>query len=339
MKHAVLMACAGLALSATSAMAQDVTLRIHHFMSERATLHAQTLVALEEALETKSDGRIEVQLFAAMSLGGGPADLYDQAADGAVDIILTLPGYTAGRFPQTEVFELPFLMEDVPATGGAFYDMVQADLQDGEYDQTKILGAWVHGRGALHSETPIASLADMAGQEVRGPTRMITNLLGELGAIPVGMPLPAIPENLSKGVLTGTALPWEITPSIRLAELVTNHTEFDSAKAFYTATFILAMNWDAYDDMPEDLRALLDAETGKAFSMQASAAMAAADKVGRQVAVDAGNTFVLLDAAEVALWEQAAQPVYDAWIADSADEGFDGAATIAKARELIAANQ
>lgn len=332
-------AAAIMAVSASMATAQDVSLRIHHFMSEGSTLHTETLMALEKALESKSGGRIAVDLFASMSLGGTPADLYDQAVDGAVDIILTLPGYTAGRFPQTEVFELPFLMESVPATGGAFYDMVQSDLQDGEYDETKILGAWVHGPGVLHGKTPITTLEDMAGRETRGPTRAITNLLGELGAIPVGMPLPAIPENLSKGVINSTALPWEITPSIRLSELVTNHTEFDSDKALYTATFILAMNWDAYDAMPEDLRALLDAETGKTFSMNASASMQAADAVGRQIAVDAGNTFVLLDPAEVARWEAAAQPVYDKWIEASAGEGFDGAETIAKARALIAANK
>ena len=326
-------------VAATASMAQDVTLRIHHFMSDRSVLHAETLTALEQALESKSDGRIAVELFASMSLGGTPADLYDQAVDGAVDIILTLPGYTAGRFPQTEVFELPFLMEDVRATGGAFYDLVQSDLQDSEFDEAKILGAWVHGRGVLHSKTPITSLEDMAGRETRGPTRAITNLLGELGAVPVGMPLPAIPENLAKGVITSTALPWEITPSIRLSELVTHHTEFDSPKALYTATFILAMNWDAYDAMPDDLRALLDAETGKTFSMDASSTMEAADTVGRQIATDAGNSFVLLDPAEVDRWIAAAQPVYDKWIAASADEGFDGAATVEKARALIAANQ
>ncbi|MEL6959775.1 MAG: TRAP transporter substrate-binding protein [Pseudomonadota bacterium] len=323
--------------AASSVAAQDVTLRVHHFMSEASGLHADMLVPFKESIEEASDGRIEIELFAAMSLGGTPPDLYDQAADGAVDIILTLPGYTSGRFNRTEVFELPFLMDDTVAGSKAFYDLVEAELQDGEYDETHILSAWVHSRGHLHAETPIRSLEDLSGLEMRGPTRMVTDLLGELGAIPVGMPLPAIPENLSKGVISGAALPWEITPSIRLAEMVTNHTVIEEGPALYTATFILAMNIDAYEDMPDDLRAILDAETGKAMAEFAGNVMRDRDQVGRDAA--AANTFIELDDAELARWVDAAAPVYDRWVERATEEGFDGQAAIDQARALIEANQ
>ena len=324
---------------ASAAAAQEVTLRVHHFMSGKATLHTRFLEPWAERLETESDGRIAVELFDSMSLGGRPGDLYDQAVDGAVDVILTLPGYTAGRFNQTEVFELPFIMEDNVATTGAFWDLIESDLQDGEYEDVKVLAGWLHGPGVVHGEEPIESLEDMAGRDTRGPTRLATDLLDELGANPVGMPLPAIPESLSKGVINATLLPWEITPSIRLAELIHNHTELSGDKALYGATLLLAMNWDSYEAMPDDLRAILDAETGKALSQEAAEIMKIADGEGRQIAMDAGNSFVLLDEAEVARWEAAAQPVYDRFIARAEDEGFDGAALIEKAQALIEANQ
>lgn len=330
-------AAAAFSTAAVTAAAQDVTLRVHHFMAETSGLHADMLVPFKQSIEAASDGRIEIELFASMALGGGPADLYDQAADGAVDIILTLPGYTAGRFNRTEVFELPFLMDDTVAGSKAFYDLVDAELQDGEYDETHILSAWVHSRGHLHSEEPIRTLDDLSGMEMRGPTRVVTDLLGELGAIPVGMPLPLIPENLSKGVISGAALPWEITPSIRLAELVTNHTVIEEGPALYTATFILAMNLDAYEEMPDDLRAILDAETGKAMSEFAGTVMRNRDQVGRDAA--AGNTFIELDEAELARWVDAAAPVYDRWVERAAEDGFDGQAAIDQARALIAANK
>lgn len=325
------------ALTSTSIAAQDVTLRVHHFMAEASGLHADMLVPFKESIEEASDGRIEIELFASMALGGRPGDLYDQAVDGAVDIILTLPGYTAGRFNRTEVFELPFLMDDTVAGSKAFYDLVESDLQDDEYDETHILSAWVHSRGHLHSEEPIRTLEDLQGKEMRGPTRVVTDLLGELGATPVGMPLPLIPENLSKGVISGAALPWEITPSIRLAELVSNHTTIEEGPALYTATFILAMNLDAYDDMPEDLRAILDAETGKTMAEFAGSVMRNRDQVGRDAAD--GNTFIALEGDELARWVDAAAPVYDRWIERATDEGFDGQATIDEARALIEANQ
>lgn len=331
-----LLAGAAFATTATVAAAQDVKLRVHHFLPERASLHAQFLVPWAEQVEAASVGKIDIELFAAMSLGGRPGDLYDQAADGAVDIILTLPGYTSGRFNQTEVFELPFMMPNSKASAGAFWDMIESDLQDGEYDETQILAGWVHGPGVIHTKEPVEKLEDLAGIEMRGPTRIITDLLGEYGATPVGMPLPAIPENISKGVISGAVVPWEVVPSIKLQELVTNHTEFDSDTALYTATFVLAMNLDSYDAMPDDLRAILDAETGKALSMNVGQMMSDWDAPSREISQ--GNNIITLSAEESARWKDAAQPVYDRWIERAADEGFDGTTTIAKAQELIQAN-
>lgn len=330
-------AALALAGTTTAASAQEVTIRLHHFLSERANLHSQMLVPLAESLDKASDGRIKLELFSAMSLGGTPGDLYDQAADGAVDAVMTLPGYTAGRFPGAEVFELPFIMEDSVATSKAFWDLIENTLQDTDFEDTQILTGWVHGPGVIHSKDPINSLEDLAGKELRGPTRLVTDLLGELGATPVGMPLPAIPENISKGVITGAVVPWEIVPAIKLQELVTNHTEIGGPKALYTSVFVLAMNRDAYDAMPDDLRAILDAETGKKLAESAGQMMADSDAGGKSTAE--GNTIVVLDEAEVARWIEGAQPVYARWIEMANAAGFDGAAAIETARALIAANQ
>jgi len=332
----LILAAAGLLLMTTTAAAQEVTLRLHHFMGEKAPLHGKMMVPLAAAIEEASEGRMKVEVFSGMSLGGRPGDLYDQAADGAVDIVVTLPGYTAGRFNRSEVFELPFMMKDPVATAEAYYDLITQELQDGEFEETKILTSWVHGPGVLHSKEPISSLEDMVGQEMRGPTRVVTDLLGELGATPVGMPLPLTPENLSKGVISGTVLPWEVTPSIRLAELVSNHTELSGDTSLYTAVFIMAMNWDSYEGLPDDLRQILDDHTGKGLAASTAQVMLDADAGGRNVA--SGNTFITLDGAEVERWKAAAQPVVDRWVTRAGEMGFDGEAAIAQARALIDAN-
>ena len=332
----LILAAAGLLLMTTAAAAQEVTLRLHHVMGEKAPLHGKMMVPLAAAIEEASEGRMKVEVFSGMSLGGRPGDLYDQAADGAVDIVVTLPGYTAGRFNRSEVFELPFMMKDPVATAEAYYDLITQELQDGEFEETKILTSWVHGPGVLHSKEPISSLEDMVGQEMRGPTRVVTDLLGELGATPVGMPLPLIPENLSKGVISGTVLPWEVTPSIRLAELVSNHTELSGDTSLYTAVFIMAMNWDSYEGLPDDLRQILDDHTGKGLAASTAQVMLDADAGGRNVA--SGNTFITLDGAEVERWKAAAQPVVDRWVTRAGEMGFDGEAAIAQARALIDAN-
>ncbi len=330
-----LAAVAVLATLPISVAAQEVTLRLHQFLPPMATVPNKVLKPWADAVMEKSGGRIKIEHFDAMSLGGGPPELMDQAIEGVADITMTVVGYTPGRFPKTEVFELPFMMTDSVATSKAFMELVETELQDDEYKDVKVLGAWVHGPGVIHSNTGVTTLEDMEGKKLRAPTRIIGDLLKELGATPVGMPLPAIPEALSKGVIDGTVIPWEVTPAIKLSELATNHTEFSGAEALYTATIVTVMNKDAYEAMPDDLRAILDAESGQHLTAFAGAEMLAADKPGRDIAEANGNTIVTLDAAEVARWKAAAQPVVDRWVAEMEAKGIDGQDLITRAKALI----
>jgi TRAP-type C4-dicarboxylate transport system substrate-binding protein len=340
MKRRVLMksvAAAALAFGlAPMAMAQEVTLKLHQFLPPVATVPAKILKPWAAAVEQGAGGKVKIEHYDAMALGGKPTDLMDQAIDGVADIVMTVVGYTPGRFPKTEVFELPFMMTDPIATAKAFQDLVDTDLQAGEYSGVKVLGAWVHGPGLIHSKDPITKLEDLAGKKLRGPTRVISNMLAELGATPVGMPLPAIPEALSKGVIDGTVIPWEVTPSIRLAELAKNHLEFGGKESLYTATIIMVMNKAKYESLPEDVRAAIDAESGMKLAEFAAQVMYDYDKPGRDIAVAAGNTITTLDGAEVARWKEKAKPVVDTWVADMQGKGIDGAALIEQAKALIA---
>lgn len=329
---------AGLVAAVTiggAATAQDVTLRLHQFLPSPATLPSKILVPWAEGVEAASDGRIAIEHFDAMSLGGRPPELMDQARDGVADIVMTVVGYTPGRFPRTEVFELPFMMTDPVATASAYWEMMESDFQQSEFQDMKILGAWVHGPGVIHTKGGIEKLEDMKGVTLRGPTRVINDMLSELGATPIGLPVPGIPEALSKGVVDGTVIPWEVTAALRLPEFVGHHTEFSGDEALYTATFVLAMNKAKYEAMPDDLKAILDAESGAKFSAFAAKVMSDFDTPGRENAVSAGNTIVTLDAAEVERWKEAAAPVVDRWISDMDGKGIDGSALIEQAKALI----
>ena len=331
----LLCGAAFLTLVSGAAVAQEVTLRLHHYLPSTAVVSKLILKPWSSEVEKASGGRIRIEHFDAMALGGRPADLMDQARDGVVDISMTLVGYTPGRFPRTEVFELPFMMTDPVATASAYWEMVETEWQESEYKDVQVLGAWVHGPGLVHTRDGIASLEDMKGVTLRGPTRIINDLLSELGAIPVGMPLPAIPEALSKGVVKGTVVPWEVTTAIRLSELVGNHTEFAGNEALYTAALILVMNKAKYDAMPDNLRAVLDGESGIKLSCTATRIMREMDAPARKIAENAGNKIVTLDEEEVARWKAAAQPVIERWIDDMVEKGIDGTELIEKVRILI----
>lgn len=184
-----------------------------------------------------------------------------------VDVIWTLPGYTAGRFPRTEVFELPFMIYDAETSSRAAWEFFQTHMAD-EFKDTQVIAVHTHGPGALHSkDKPIKSPADLRGLKVRGPTRQATKLLAAAGATPVGMPLPQIPDALFKGVIGACALPWEVIPSVRVPELVKHHSYFgDAALGLYTSTFVMAMNKAKYESLPPDLKRVIDANSGMEVS-------------------------------------------------------------------------
>lgn len=322
---------------ATPAHAQEVTLRLHQFLPAQSFVPAAILDPWADGIEAASGGRIRIERFASMQLGGKPADLVEQVTDGVVDVVWTLPGYTPGRFPQSEVFELPFLVSNAEGASRAFWQVAEAEMFDTDFKDMHILGAWVHGPGVIHSARPVTRLEDMAGLRLRAPSRITAQLLERLGAAALGMAVPAVPEALSKGVIDGALLPWEVTSSIRAAELVHNHTEFPG-RAVYVATFILAMNKDRYEGLPEDLRAIIDAASGESFSANAGQLQQGADAPMRAEAVAAGNNVVVLGADEVARWQAAAEPVRAAWLAEMAAAGIDGAALLAKAEAALAAS-
>ena len=259
----------------------------------------------------------------------------DQAIDGTVDIVWTVVGYTPGRFPRVEVFELPFMMTNADATSRAYWDLFDKEMKDTDFKDVHIIGTWVHGPGMIHSKQPVNKLEDMAGLKLRAPTRVITGLLGELGATAVGMPVPAVTEALSKGVIDGAVIPWEVTAALKVPELVNNHTEFGGDHALYTTAFVLAMNKARYDGLSDELKKAIDDNSGQEFSAFAGTTQASADGPSRKAAVDRGNNIITLDEAEVERWKAAAQPVYDNWVKEMNDKGIDGQALIDEARALI----
>lgn len=156
----------GLAMTgfaAAPALAQDVTLKMHYFLPAQSAVPARVLNVWAQNVEAASGGRIKVEQYPSMQLGGRPADLIDQVIDGVVDVIWTLPGYTPGRFPQSEVFELPFMMTDAESHARALWDLGEARFFQGEFSDVKVLALFCHGPGLIHSKTPIASVGDLRG--------------------------------------------------------------------------------------------------------------------------------------------------------------------------------
>src|SRR3546814_10511283 len=121
-------------------------------------------------------------------------------------------------------------------------DVCSSDLLTEEFKDVHLIAAHSHGPGLLHVKGDgVETLEDMEGLKLRGPTRQANALISALGATPVGMPVPAMPEALSKGVIDGTVIPWEVTTPLKVAELVDSHTDFAGPRGLYTSFFVFAM--------------------------------------------------------------------------------------------------
>ncbi len=317
-----------------SSHAADVTLRLHQLLPQQAAIPNKGLVPWAQKIEKESGGRIKIQHFPSMQLGGKPPELFDQAKDGVVDVVWTVLGYTPGRFPKTEAFELPFMSGSAEVSSKAFMEYVQNNAMD-EFKDVKLIAVHTHGPGLFHSKEPINKLEDLKGMKVRGGSRVINIMLEQLGAVPVGMPVPAVGEALSKGVISATTIPWEVVPSVKVQQIVKNHTGFSGPKGLYTQTFVVAMNKASYDKLPADLKKVVDANTGIEVAGKLGRVMDAADKEGMALAQKAGNNIITLDATETARWQRAANGVRAVWFKEVGDKGMDGPKLAAEAESLI----
>jgi TRAP-type C4-dicarboxylate transport system substrate-binding protein len=327
---------AALAATALPSAAQEITLKVHHFWPPGAMPPSQLLVPWCDKIAKDSGNRLKCQVYPAMQLGGTPPQLVDQVKDGVADIVWTLPGYTAGRFPLMEVFELPFMSASATATSQAAWEYYEKHAQK-EFPGVKMLAVNVHDNGFVNTrEKQVKTLADFKGLKMRAPTRQTNKMLAALGATPVAMPLPALSDALSKGVVDGYLLPWEVIPSIKAHELTKYHSETDpKSRALYTAVFTLQMNQAKYDSLPADLRKVIDANSGAALSKSFGEKWDASAPPARKLAVDRNNTFYVIPAAELAGWEKATANLDDEWVRDVTAKGADGKALLQSARDMI----
>jgi len=336
MKSATLAFALTAALAAGTAHAQDVTLRIHHFLPPKGTIQALVLEPWCEKLGKESAGRIKCQFFPAMQLGGTPPQLFDQARDGVADIIWTIPTYQAGRFTKSEVFELPFMTMSAESGSPALWEFIQKNSID-EFRGVKLLAAHVHDGSLLHfTNKRVVSVDDVKGLKVRAPTRIGTKFLTAIGAAPVQMPIPQVTEALSKSVIDGAMVPWEVAPALKLQEVAKYHLDTaPGVPKMSNSIFVLAMNPAKYDGMPADLKKILDANTGIEFSRHIGKVFDGTTAPGIKLARDAGGVFDTLSPAEYARWQKACEPVVTEWIGEAAAKGANGQALYDDARALL----
>ena len=326
--------CAAAALAAFDAKAE--TLRMQTFIPPVANPGKTFLTPWAEKIAKESGGKLKIQPFWAMQLGGKAPQLLDQVRDGVIDIAWTLPGFTPGRMPRVEPFELPFVHKTAYSSTMALQDYQEKHLAPDLKGYHPLL-VHVHAGFLFQTRKPILKMADLKGLKLRAASRGGVWLLNALGATGIGLPLPQIPQALSKGVIDGVTLPYEIAPAVKTPDLVSHFSTLaGSQPRLGTNVFTFLMNRNSYEKLPSDLRKVIDDNSGRNIAEMAGRNWDAIEAPGLKVVQSREkNKFHTIPAEEVARMKEAAKPVFDRWLAEMKDIGVDGAKLLADARALI----
>ncbi|MFC6673340.1 TRAP transporter substrate-binding protein [Marinobacterium aestuariivivens] len=326
---------AGLYLSAGLALAPiteaaDVNLRFAHFWPASSGL-AQTLALWGETVEKESNGRIQVEMYPSQTLAKAPK-IYDSVVAGIADIGATIQGYTANRFPQTQIVELPGLVKSAEQGSCIVQTLYDEGQFKGEYDDAQVLFMFTHGPGHIHThDKPVTRPSDLAGMLIRRPTVVVGELLTGLGGEPIGLPAPEMYGAMQRGVINGVTLPWEAMGSFRLNELAEQHTEI----GLYTTAFVVAMNKRVYDELPDDLKKVIDDNSGLKWADKLGTTYDELDVTGREQAKELNHSFTVIEGGvNNPDWKPVLDQVTDSYLKELEAKGKPANAIYQRAQAL-----
>lgn len=320
----------------TSVEAKVFTFTIHHFLGPKSITHSKFLIPWTKKVEKESQGKIKFEIFPSMSLGGKPSELYRQARDGVVDFIWTLPSYTPGVFPRVEVFELPDVHRgSALATNLAIQDTLELIKQD--FKDVQPILIHTHAGNALHLVTKnVSNIGNLSGLKLRTPSRTGAWIIKSWGAEPVGMPVPALPQALSKKTIDGALVPFEIAITLKLSELTEYSVELANNIRFGTSIFIFVMNKKSYNSLPPDLKKIIDNNSGKSWARSMGKLWDDVEIIGKNLAINKGKTVTELSIKESARFQQKGLEISNLWVAEVLKKSIAAQEILSAAKKAVA---
>ena len=328
-------AAAGLALAGAllpvQAQAQEVTLRFASVTPAAGYIHSQHLAPFSERVEKASGGRLKLDLQP-VGVYGSAGQLLELVENGIIDVAWIVNGYSPGRFEASGVIELPFLFESSEQATNAYYTMFEEGLFKDDFENLKVLALYTHRPyGTFSRGEPVRTLEDFKGLKVRVPSDVLAKTVEALGGSPVGMPVTEIAEALRLGTVDASMFPYEAVKPFGLEGLFKSF----SNTSMLATRFAVVMNKDSYARLPDDLKAVIDAESGRAFSMEMAKGIDQAEaEVAASYRKNAEYQVVDPEPEAMEAMREAVKPVVETWTAETKLPNGDPAALLARAREL-----
>jgi TRAP-type C4-dicarboxylate transport system substrate-binding protein len=308
-----LVSAAALAVSSAAALAQQkIEMKIAHFIVDQHPMSVW-IKNWAEKLAKDSGGRIDPKIFSNAQMGPPPV-YYDLARTGQADVTWYLTGGTPGRFPITELINLPYLVGSSEIGTKVLNDPVlRSKYLEPEHKGVKVLVLFTHQPGQIHTtKKPIKSVGDMKGLRIRFTSPTVRDFVAALGATPVGVAPTEQADQLQKGTIDGTFIDYGGAGiAFKLGGILKHTTEMYS----YVTSFGLIMNPGFYDKLPADLKKLVDDST-KGQETAIGNGWDSIDGPGKKLLMDGGMQPIKLAPADDAQFRKIGAEVAEKTIKD-----------------------
>jgi TRAP-type C4-dicarboxylate transport system substrate-binding protein len=283
--------------------------------------HKQTVLADEWAKEVgkRTQGKVKVTLFPGGTLTPAPT-CYDGVVKGISDIGMSVLAYTKGKFPLTEVIDLPLGYTSGTAATRLINQYYQK-FRPKEFEEVKVLYLHAHGPGILHSKKAVAKLEDLKGMRIRC-TGTVTEVVKALGAVPMSMPMGETYDALNRGMVEGSMAPMESLEGWKWGEVVKFTTE--SYGSAYSTGFFVVMNKEKWNALPADVRKTIE-EINAEWAEKTGKLWDEADKSGKEFFLKLGERKIIpLTKEENQRWANAVRPVLDGYVKTMKEKSLPG---------------
>lgn len=330
----VLIMCVLISLT-SPAYAQQKTITLTYSNFQPST-HKISIIFEEwcKEIEKRTNGGVKITMFHGGTLT--PAtQIYDGVVNGLSDIGTSVFSYHRGRFPLTEFSDLPIGIKDC-VTAAKLWNAYYARFKPKEMDDVKMM--YLHGNPSSIVQTtrkPVQKLEDLKGLKLR-VTPLGTPVAKALGAAPVAMPMGEAYDALSKNVVDGGLLPYEVLEGFKLGEVIKYATETWSVA--FTSAWYVAMNKKKWDSIPSEWQKVIEQineewieKTGKAWDET--------NVSGKAFFIKQGGKIFTLSKAESDRWAKAVQPVLNDYVKMTKSKGLPGDEVLKFALDFIKKNQ
>lgn len=295
--------------------------------------HPQHTMVMEpwgKKISELTGGRVKTTLFPGQALGKAK-DQYDMASKGICDVALTIPAYTPGRFQLTSVFWLPFMVTSAEETSVALWKTYEKYLQD-EYKDVKVLWHYVHAPGQIFTRKKmVRTLVDLQGMKIRATNPYVQKSLKVLGASPVSIPVPEVYNALDRGVVDGTAMPFEGLWVFKQHEAV----DYGTLCNLYTMSFAIVMNKRKWESLPSDIKKIINDNIGLTMSRKAGVVYDRTEAALKEKVLKYGVKVNDLAPADLAKWKEEGKKIREGWANEMEAKGLPGNAVLNEAQSLL----